>query len=228
MIDWFVDCRTNVWLGARLAGKKGRSAWDAADRALAQVSLTGSQLAQTPEVLSGGQQQRVMIARTLAMEPELLLLDEPTVGLDAANVVRLTEAVAQTRDRGATVIVSSHEFESVEPVLDEVLFLAHGSVAFCGSVEAFVERYVTEEIVTLEFADVIFDDDLALLHGEVVAADETARSVTIRVARGMSVAAVTQALRDDVELLQASRRPASLRDAVVSATGAGGEGNVEP
>lgn len=56
MIDWFVSIRTNVWMGARLAGLAGEAAWDRADTALKSVGLDGERVQETPEILSGGQQ----------------------------------------------------------------------------------------------------------------------------------------------------------------------------
>ena len=79
MIDWFVSIRTNVWMGACLAGLTGGAAWGRADAALKSVGLDGERVQETPEILSGGQQQRLMIARVLAMDPRIMLLDEPTV-----------------------------------------------------------------------------------------------------------------------------------------------------
>ncbi|MFT3861013.1 ABC transporter ATP-binding protein [Micropruina sp.] len=221
MIDWFVDCRTNVWLGARLAGLTGRAAWEASDRALEQVNLTGAYLSRTPEVLSGGQQQRLMIARTLAMKADLLLLDEPTVGLDALNVGRLTSAIIEARNAGAIVVVSSHEFENVEPVLDEVGFLDEGRVVFQGTVASFVNKFVSEEVVTLRFSSLseVNIECLAALEGEVLNFEPASSTVELRAPRSLGIGAITARLPDFLEVLEVVRRPASLRDAVVAASG---------
>lgn len=135
MIDWFISTRLNIWLGARLAGLRGAEAWRAAEEAIGAVGLDGVDLDSTPEVLSGGQQQRLMIARVLAMRADLMLLDEPTVGLDASSVDRLTERLRAVVAQGATVLISSHDFVALEPLIDDVVVLDHGRVLYTGTAE---------------------------------------------------------------------------------------------
>lgn len=135
MIDWFISTRLNVWLGARLAGLRGAEAWRATDEAISAVGLDGVDLDSTPEVLSGGQQQRLMIARVLAMRADLMLLDEPSVGLDASSVDRLTERLRAAAAQGAAVLISSHDFVSLEPLIDDVIVLDHGRVRYTGATE---------------------------------------------------------------------------------------------
>lgn len=84
------------------------------------------------QTLSGGQQQRVLIAKALAGDPDVLVLDEPLAGVDADSQ-RLIAGVLRARaDAGAAVIVVSHELEVLDPVLDRVLLLAKGKIAFEG------------------------------------------------------------------------------------------------
>jgi ABC-type sulfate/molybdate transport systems ATPase subunit len=86
--------------------------------------------------LSGGQAQRVALARTLANEPEILLLDEPTSALDPAAVQRIERTVLQLRDRlGLTVVWVSHDLEQLERTADWVVLLVDGKVAESASAE---------------------------------------------------------------------------------------------
>ncbi|MDR2499922.1 MAG: metal ABC transporter ATP-binding protein [Treponema sp.] len=88
-----------------------RRDWEAVDRAIASAGLEGVKNAQARE-LSGGQTQRMAIARALAMEPELLLLDEPASSLDAAGRLELLEALRRGREiRPVTVVLVSHDQE---------------------------------------------------------------------------------------------------------------------
>jgi zinc transport system ATP-binding protein len=114
------------------AGRLARGRWwrrpTAADRAavadaLDAVALSG--LAERPLTeLSGGQQQRAFIAKALASEPDLLVLDEPTAGVDADSQRRFRDAlVTMARDRGAAVILVSHELGAVADDLDRVVVL---------------------------------------------------------------------------------------------------------
>jgi zinc transport system ATP-binding protein len=83
--------------------------------------------------LSGGQQQRALIAKALAGEPELLVLDEPTAGVDVEAQASLARLLEQLRaDLGATILYVSHEFGAVEPYVDR-LVLVNGTIVFDGA-----------------------------------------------------------------------------------------------
>ena len=82
--------------------------------------------------LSGGQQQRVLIARALAGEPELLVLDEPTAGVDLANQQALAEALAVLKQRGATIVLVAHELGPLDPLIDRAVVMRDGRIAYDG------------------------------------------------------------------------------------------------
>ena len=123
------------------AGRLSRRRWwkrpGAADRAAVDAALDVVDLAGLRErrlgELSGGQQQRAFIAKALATEPELLILDEPTAGVDAASQRRFAEALATARAAGGTVLLVSHELGAVADDLDRVLVLRQGRISFDGS-----------------------------------------------------------------------------------------------
>jgi zinc transport system ATP-binding protein len=101
------------------------------DEAIAEVGLAG--LADTPLArLSGGQQQRAFIAKALAGEPALLVLDEPTAGVDAESQEALARLLAALhRDRRVTTLYVSHEFGAVEGIVER-LVLVRGRIVFDG------------------------------------------------------------------------------------------------
>jgi zinc transport system ATP-binding protein len=82
--------------------------------------------------LSGGQQRRVLVARALAAEPELLLMDEPIAGVDAASQRELSAVLAGVAAGGTTLIVVTHELTSLSGVLDRAVVVDHGHVSFDG------------------------------------------------------------------------------------------------
>jgi zinc transport system ATP-binding protein len=82
--------------------------------------------------LSGGQQQRVLIARALASEPELLVLDEPTAGVDAANQEALGDTVRRLTEQGTTIVVVTHELGQLQGTVRRAVTLAHGRVLHDG------------------------------------------------------------------------------------------------
>lgn len=93
--------------------------------------------------LSGGQQQRVLIAKALAAEPELLILDEPIAGVDAESQRAFRDVlVAAIRDRGAAVLLVSHEIGAVADDVDRIAVLKR-SIVFDGSPSALQERGVS-------------------------------------------------------------------------------------
>ncbi|MEV4705698.1 ATP-binding cassette domain-containing protein [Actinoplanes sp. NPDC049316] len=109
----------------------------AAEAALDDVDLL-DRAADRVRSLSGGQRQRLGLAAVLAHDPELLILDEPTVGLDPAQRLRLRDVVATIGTR-RTVIVSTHLVDDVTYMCDRVGVLAGGRIAFDGTVEQLAE-----------------------------------------------------------------------------------------
>lgn len=93
-----------------------------------------------PAMLSGGQQQRVAIARTLAMEPEVVLFDEPTSALDPELVGEVLRVMQQMAKEGMTMIVVTHEMGFAREVADRVIFLHEGNIAEEGPPEQIFEN----------------------------------------------------------------------------------------
>ena len=96
--------------------------------AAAIVGLAEVDLPRSPFELSGGQKRRAAIAGVLSMRPEVLILDEPTAGLDPAGRDEILSYVADLRDHGATLVLVSHSMEDIARLSDRVLVLGHGSV----------------------------------------------------------------------------------------------------
>lgn len=89
--------------------------------------------------LSGGQQQRVLVARTLAGEPDLLLLDEPNAGVDHASQEAIAETLGDRAAAGASVVVVLHELGPFTPLIDRVVALREGRVTYDGPPDQLVE-----------------------------------------------------------------------------------------
>jgi ABC-type polar amino acid transport system ATPase subunit len=81
-----------------------------------------------PSQLSGGQQQRVAIARALCLEPQVLLLDEPTSSLDPESSESLRHYILELKKQGVTLVLASHDMEFVRHLIDHIYFLEHGSI----------------------------------------------------------------------------------------------------
>ena len=125
----------NLALAPRLAGKKSRAEQDE----LVESSLQAAQLWEEVKdrlqdsalKLSGGQQQRLCLARTLAMEPEVILLDEPTSGLDPISTARIEETLLQLK-KHYTIVLVSNNTKQIARATDRVAFLLMGDLIELG------------------------------------------------------------------------------------------------
>lgn len=125
-----------VVAGGRLARMRrfrpsGRADRQAIAAAIDTVGLAGRER-HPVATLSGGQQRRVLIARALAGDPDVLVLDEPMAGVDLASQEALAKTLAALVARGSTVLLVAHELGPVEPLVTRVVHLAHGVVDYDG------------------------------------------------------------------------------------------------
>lgn len=85
--------------------------------------------------LSGGTKQKVNIVLTFMFDCPLIILDEPTTGLDPASLIRLKELIQQEKAKGKTILITSHIMQFVEEVADEIVYLLEGKIYFKGSIK---------------------------------------------------------------------------------------------
>jgi ABC-2 type transport system ATP-binding protein len=103
--------------------------------------------------LSKGMQQKVQFATALIHEPELVILDEPWSGLDPINAEVLREVVDEMRDKGRTVLFSTHQMEQAEKVVDSVCIIARGRKILDGKLKDIKQREAADGLISLGFAD---------------------------------------------------------------------------
>lgn len=121
----------DVCFGPKNQGLNKDEAGLRAFEALRNVGLPEELYYQSPFDLSGGQKRRVAIAGVLAMKPEVLILDEPTAGLDPAGRDEILDLVARMhRERGITVLLVSHSMEDVAKYVERIIVMNQGSVMF--------------------------------------------------------------------------------------------------
>jgi ABC-type polar amino acid transport system ATPase subunit len=118
----------NVTLALRKVAGKSRADADAIGMAALERVGLADRAEHTPGQLSGGQQQRVAIARSIALEPRVMLFDEPTSALDPELVGSVLEVMRSLRESGMTMVVVSHEMSFARAAADRVLFMDHGLV----------------------------------------------------------------------------------------------------
>jgi polar amino acid transport system ATP-binding protein len=145
----------NVTLAPRLA--RGQSPAEATGRALALLERFGlADKAQNyPDSLSGGQQQRVAIVRALAMQPDLMLLDEVTSALDPELVAEVLEVIRELATGGMTMLIATHEMSFARDIADRVCFLDAGVILEQGPPEQILST--PREVRTQQFLQRIIE-----------------------------------------------------------------------
>lgn len=131
-VDDVLTGRENLVLFAQLRGLKRVEARTRAEQLLDAFSLTdaGDQRAAT---YSGGMRRRLDLATSLVVEPQVLVLDEPTTGLDPRSRIALWDQVRQLRDRGLTVLLTTQYLEEADLLADHVVVIDHGAVVAEGT-----------------------------------------------------------------------------------------------
>ena len=148
LLRWFELSLEHFVLQGRYCHKGTPTASEdraAIDQALEQTDLSG-QRDRSVARLSGGQRQRALFARALAQRAPVLLVDEPTAGLDPRHQLELVELLVEARDRGSTVVVATHELRLAVQFAERFLVLEGGTVRFDGSVESLERAPVVAEV----------------------------------------------------------------------------------
>ena len=121
-----------------MLGMDRQEAYEKAMELLQLVGMDG-RIMQYPDMLSGGQKQRVAIARALAMDPEVILFDEPTAALDPAMTEEVRSLIGELAGRGKTILVVTHEMRFAREISDKIIFLDRGVVCEEGTPEQIFE-----------------------------------------------------------------------------------------
>lgn len=139
-----VDVFSDVCFGPKNLGLSKKETELRAYAALKQVGIEDEYFYQSPFDLSGGQKRRVAIAGVLAMQPEVLILDEPTAGLDPRGRDEILDQIAELKEkRGMTVILVSHSMEDVARYVERILVMNQGQILLDGMPKE-VFRHVQE------------------------------------------------------------------------------------
>jgi lipooligosaccharide transport system ATP-binding protein len=104
------------------------------------------------EPLSGGMKRRLTIARSMMSDPHLLLLDEPTTGLDPQARHVLWDRLYRLKQRGVTLVLTTHYMDEAEQLCDRLVVMDHGKIVAEGSPRNLIEQHATREVLELRFA----------------------------------------------------------------------------
>src|SRR5689334_5779554 len=117
------------------------------------------------EPLSGGMKRRLTIARALVNEPDLVLLDEPTTGLDPQARHLVWERLFRLKQQGVTLVLTTHYMDEAEQLCDRLVVMDHGKIVAEGSPRELIDKYSTREVVELRFGVDPLEPYAALLAG---------------------------------------------------------------
>ncbi|MFI3236770.1 MAG: energy-coupling factor transporter ATPase [Lachnospiraceae bacterium] len=152
-----VDILSDVSFGPKNLGANKEEAKAKAIKALELVGMDESFYHKSPFDLSGGQKRRVAIAGVLAMEPTVLVLDEPTAGLDPAGREEVLTLISELRqETGITIVLVSHSMDDVAEYADRILVMNGGEVAFEGTPRDVFQHYLELEDMGLAAPQVTY------------------------------------------------------------------------
>lgn len=144
------DILTDVCFGPKNQGYSQEEAEEHAKLALKQVGIAEELYKKSPFELSGGQKKRVAIAGVLAMNPKILILDEPTAGLDPRGRDEILDEIARLHEkRGITILLVSHSMEDIAKYVERIIVMNEGKAAFDGSPQKVFSHYRELEAIGL-------------------------------------------------------------------------------
>ena len=215
-LDLDLTARENLTTYARYFGVPRRVARQRADELLAFVQLE-ERAASRVEPFSGGMRRRLTIARALVNEPEIVLLDEPTTGLDPQARHLVWERLYRLKQRGVTLVLTTHYMDEAERLCDRLAIMDHARIVAAGTPRSLIEANATREIVELRFGTDPLEPYAARLDGIGERVELRSDRVLLYVDDGD--AAVPAVYRRDLRPSAVLVRRASLEDAFLRLTG---------
>jgi len=149
-LDTELSVRQNLHVYGRYFGMSRAAVREKAAELLDFVQLT-DRAADAVEKLSGGMKRRLTIARSLVNDPELMLLDEPTTGLDPQARHLLWDRLFRLKQQGVTLIITTHYMDEAEQLCDRLVVMDNGVIVAEGSPSELIARYSTREVLELRF-----------------------------------------------------------------------------
>jgi lipooligosaccharide transport system ATP-binding protein len=156
-LDMELTVRENVIIYGRYFGLPRRELGKRADELLEFVQLH-ERANDKVEPLSGGMKRRLTIARSLINDPEVMLLDEPTTGLDPQARHVVWDRLYRLKQSGVTLVLTTHYMDEAEQLCDRLVVMDKGKIVAEGSPLDLIQRYSTREVVELRFGDSRPDD----------------------------------------------------------------------
>jgi lipooligosaccharide transport system ATP-binding protein len=213
--DHDLDVEGNLLSYARYFGLRGRAARDRADELLDFFQLADRRRSRIEE-LSGGLRRRLMIARGLVNAPRLLLLDEPTTGLDPQARQAVWQRLRALRRGGVTMVLTTHYMEEASSLCDRLIMMGQGKILLEGSPSRLVRERAGEQVVEVLEPDADRRAALAARVGTLAEVEESADALYLYGPDGRALLDRVLGFGDGV---RARLRPANLEDVYLRLTG---------
>lgn len=152
ILDTDLTVRENLMIYQRYFGIPWRKTRAKADLMLEFMQLSDRGESKV-EALSGGMKRRLTIARALVNDPDMMLLDEPTTGLDPQARHLLWERLYRLKEQGVTLLLTTHYMDEAEQLSDRLVIMDHGKIVAEGSPSELIAEHTTREVVELRFDD---------------------------------------------------------------------------
>jgi lipooligosaccharide transport system ATP-binding protein len=215
-LDTELTVRENLVLYGRYFGLSRAECGRRADELLDFAQLTERQNDEV-EPLSGGMKRRLTIARALINQPDLLLLDEPTTGLDPQARHLLWDRLYRLKQRGVTLVLTTHYMDEAEQLCDRLVVMDKAKIVAEGSPRQLIDRYSTKEVTELRFPPDVQDGLDGQLDGLADRIERLADRVLLYADDGeaVAVAAHARGLKPETVLVRRS----TLEDVFLRLTG---------
>jgi lipooligosaccharide transport system ATP-binding protein len=215
-LDMELTVRENLVIYGRYFDLSRREAGRRADELLEFVQLSDRAKSQV-EPLSGGMKRRLTIARSLINEPSLLLLDEPTTGLDPQARHLLWDRLYRLKQRGVTLVLTTHYMDEAEQLCDRLVVMDKAKIVAEGSPRELIEQYSTREVLELRFPVDVIDTLDGQLDGLATRVERLPDRVLLYADDGEAAAAAVhdRGLRPEATLVRRS----TLEDVFLRLTG---------
>jgi len=215
-LDTELTVRENLLIYGRYFGLSRAEVSKRADELLDFAQLT-ERAGDRVEHMSGGMKRRLTIARSLINEPDLMLLDEPTTGLDPQARHLLWDRLYRLKQRGVTLVLTTHYMDEAEQLCDRLVVMDKSKIVAEGSPRELIERYATREVTELRFAPGVQETLDGQLEGLAERIEHLPDRVLLYADDGEAVVAAAHAR--GLEPVQVLVRRSSLEDVFLRLTG---------
>jgi len=224
----YLNAKENLSFYGRIYGLSGKKLKTRIDELLKFTQLEEKAVKRHVSKYSGGMKRRVNIAAALLHEPEVILLDEPTAGLDPQNKLALWEIIQSLKEQGKTIVLTTHMMEEAEELCERVAIMDHGKIIAMGSPNELVKKVKMENTITIvpdKIAPKLIEDlkTIAGVKNAYSAMDETKQTETLKVITDcpddILPEIVSTVVRDGAKVLSIQLSRVTLEDVFIALTG---------